>query len=359
MVRLQPFSVEGLQGRIRGSQNDYPGCLCRVRRDFFKISRTDYARHLEDLKYENIRGDQTTSIDAKAILQLIVYGAWNNLEIDEALPIVTGDRPLTISDIFDLSGLVDCFGWLKEFHKIAFERHWERAHEIFRILLGEVRDPLMRKFQAQIDATMNQADEKFKPNLKHLDSYSCVFQINDDYSWLGGGLPLNLGFSPYEQFEIAPARDSSNISFLGGNPGSGKTTLLSSLACLSIRKEKQVVFIPLSDNFNWPTLAFMPQMEIEGHKRDNPAYDFNKGIGIKPEGVPTIILDVVKDMDELLGVPLTKYDRIVKVDAYSAFKLDMDLVLRELKDVSAEFGYSEPAGIIAARYLYRKGTKNK
>ena len=335
--------------------------------DFFRISRTDYARHLEDLKYENIRGDQTTSIDAKAMLQLIVYGAWNNLGLHDALPIaVKGARALTIEDLFDLAGMVDCLGWLKEFHKIAFEQHWERVHKIFHTLLSEVRDPLMQRFQAQIDAAMTQVDEKFKPQLKHLESeskenptgehsFKYVFQINDDYSWLGGALPLNLGFSPYEHFEITPARDSSNISFLGGNPGSGKTTLLSSLACASIQKERQVVFIPLSDNFNWPTLAFMPQMEIEGHKRDNGTYYFNRDIGIKPEGVPTLILNVVKDLDELLGIPLTKYDRIVKVDAYSSFKLDMNLVLHELKDIASEFGYSQPVGIVAARYLYRKG----
>ena len=120
-----------------------------------------------------------------------------------------------------------------------------------------------------------------------------------------------------------------------------------------------MVFIPLSDNFNWPTLAFMPQMEIEGHKRDNGAYYFNRDIGIKPEGVPTLILNVVKDLDELLGVPLTKYDRIVKVDAYSSFKLDMNLVLRELKDIASEFGYSQPVGIIAARYSVQERTKRK
>ena len=102
----------------------------------FRISRTDYARHLEDLKYENIRGDQTTSIDAKAMLQLIVYGAWNNLGLDDALPIaVKGKKPLTLSHIFDLAGEVDCLGWLKEFHKVAFERYWERVHEIFHVLL--------------------------------------------------------------------------------------------------------------------------------------------------------------------------------------------------------------------------------
>ena len=119
------------------------------------------------------------------------------------------------------------------------------------------------------------------------------------------------------------------------------------------------MFIPLSDNFNWPTLAFMPQMEIEGHKRDNGTYYFNRDIGIKPEGVPTLILNVVKDLDELIGIPLTKYDRIVKVDAYSSFKLDMNLVLHELKDIASEFGYSQPTGIIAARYLSRKGQRNE
>lgn len=325
--------------------------------DFFRISRTDYARHLEDLKYENIRGDQTTSIDAKAILQMIVYGAWNNLGIDDSLPIPVPKRhrALTMSDIFDLAGLVDCLGWLKEFHKVKLERRWEEVHEIFKVLRTEIEGPLMRKFQAQIDAAMTQVEERFKPNLKQLTDYSCVFQINTDYAWTGGALQLNMEFTPFEDYEIAPAHNSSNVTFISGTPGSGKTTLLSALACLSILKAKQVVFIPLSDNFNWPTLAFLPQMEIEGHKRDNPAFYVNKDLGIQPQGVPTIILDIVKDLDELIGVPLTKYDRIVKVDAYSTFKLDMNMVLAELKTVANEFGYSDARGIVAARYLFRKG----
>ncbi|MGA2876809.1 MAG: hypothetical protein ABSE82_14905, partial [Nitrososphaerales archaeon] len=137
--------------------------------DFFKISRTDYARHLEDLKYENIRGDQATSIDTKAMLQLIVYGAWNNLGLDDAVPIAAKQkRPFTIADLFNLAGQVDCLGWLKEFHRVELEMEWERVHKIFHTILSEVREPLMRKFQAQIDATMTQLDEKFKPQLKHL-----------------------------------------------------------------------------------------------------------------------------------------------------------------------------------------------
>ena len=195
---------------------------------------------------------------------------------------------------------------------------WERVHEIFHTLLSEVREPLMRKFQAQIDATMTQLDEKFKPQLKHLEaeskenptgehSFNCVFQINDDYSWLGGALPLNLAFSPYEHFEITPAsRQFQHHLPQEEIPGQEKQHCsLHSLVRFD-PEGKQVVFIPLSDNFNWPTLAFMPQMEIEGHKRDNGAYYFNRDIGIKPEGVPTLILNVVKDLDELIGSPADK-----------------------------------------------------
>ena len=105
VVWVQPFPFARIQIGVRGSPDDDTGCQAVYGWDFFRISRTDYARHLEDLKYENIRGDQTTSIDAKAMLQLIVYGAWNNLGLDDALPIaVKGEKPFTISDIFDMSG---------------------------------------------------------------------------------------------------------------------------------------------------------------------------------------------------------------------------------------------------------------
>lgn len=701
--------------------------------DFFKINRSDYAAHLEDLKYENIRGDQTTSIDTKAMLQLIVYGAWNNLMLDDPLPINTGKglRLLTLADIFDMAGQVDALGWLKEYHKLAFERRWEEIHPVFHILSNHIRGPLMSKFQSQIE-DMEEIGSKFKPNLQRIEGdYSCAFQLNTDYSWMGGALPLNLEFEPYPDFEIAPIRNASNISFLGGNPGclagdqeiitaegfvkigalthqklvkvlslgprgleyipaipirtgrrklyrvttssgnpilasaehkfmlasgngwcrvsklrkgskivaakesslravqarihsevlldpekilfarlfrgrattesdvelsqllqrnvdssmfrkneevlfaelynniskqslepdkdawchcettreleemvrqctsraerssfwkylgksqaggrnclgsysqggtlcdvetilqipsgaiteqsiktephdifgerrsqsarslgtgvsleqmsshwrsillsgfpncwdevldrvqwkllaprhnerpsqkdvvgirgvfpdcagrslnqdgflkdfeivtvvsieslgeadtfdlhvvgtnnyfltngvlshnSGKTTLLSALACLGVLREGQVVFIPRSDDYNWPTTAFLPQMEIEGHKKDNLAYYFNRDIGIKPQGVPTIILDIVKDLDQLVNVPLTKYDRIIRVDAYSSFELDMNLVMKELRDVAAEFGYSDTRGIIAVRNLSQASTSGQ
>ncbi len=323
--------------------------------EHFRISRSDYGKHLEDLKYENIRGDQSTSIDEKAILQLIVYAAWNNLEINEPIAITFEGKETTVTlqEVFELAGIVDCFGWLKEFHKVKIERQWEKHHNVFKAILTEVRGPLRERFQRQIE--LAQQVKALKVTLTPLEKYSCAFQIVKGYSWMSGMLPSEISLEPYD-FDLKPSNESSNVSFLSGLHGSGKTTLLSAMAALSVLKYKQVVLNVLAENTNAMTLAFLPQFEIPDKKRANPTFQVIKELGIKPEGFPVLILDIVKSLDELNGQSLTTYDRVIRVEDYENFSLDIDLVVDELGMISRKFGYSTPCGIVTVRNLGRKGT---
>ena len=323
--------------------------------EHFRITKAEYAKHLEDLKYENIRGDQSTSIDEKAILQLIVYAAWNNLEIDEPIEITFREKKstVTLQDVFKLAGKVDCFGWLKEFHKVKIEWQWEKHHNVFKEILTEVRGPLREKFQKQIELTQQVKPTKVK--LAHLEKYSCAFQITKGYAWMSGMLPNEIQMEPYN-FSLKPSNESSNVTFISGLHGSGKTTLLSGIAALAVLEYRQVVLNVLAENTNAMTLAFLPQFEIPDKKRANPTCSFIKELGIKPQGVPVLILDIVKDLDELNEQPLTTYDRVIRVEDYENFSLDIDKVLAELKIISQKFGYSTACGIVTVRNLGRKGT---
>ncbi len=323
--------------------------------DHFRISRSDYGKHLEDLKYENIRGDQSTSIDEKAILQLIVYAAWNNLEIDTPIEITFREKKSTVNlqEVFNLAGKVDCFGWLKEFHKVKLERQWEKHHNVFKEILTEVRGPLRERFQKQIE--LAQQVKPLKVEMAHLQKYSCAFQIAKGYSWMSGMLPSELEMEPHD-FDLKPSNESSNVNFVSGIHGSGKSTLLSAIAALAVLEYKQVVLNVLAENTNAMTLAFLPQFEIPDRKKANPTYPFIKELGIEPEGVPVLVLDIVKDLNELDGQPLTTYDRVIRVEDYQNFSLDMGLIVDELGTISKKFGYSTACGIVTVRNLGRKGT---
>lgn len=136
---------------------------------------------------------------------------------------------------------------------------------------------------------------------------------------------------------------------------SGKSTLLGALSALLITKGKGFDFIALSDNSNWPMYAFMPQMPVPG----NGAYRFNNRLGIRPRAVPILILNIVKDLSELSGESLTRYDRIVKVKGSRSFHIEMSTILDELARIAEEFGMSGSTGLVAARNLMRRGTDEK
>ena len=324
--------------------------------DYFRITKSEFGKHLEDLNKENIRGDQNTSIDDKAMLQLVVYAAWNHKELEDPLeiPTETGEKiTVTLKDVFELAGLVDCFGWLKGSHMFRFEELWRRHHYYFGEIKRAVIGPLSAKFNTYIE-TIQQV-KPFQATLKPMGEYNCAFQIATDYSWMSGMLPSKLRMEPYS-FELKPSNKSSNVNFISGLHGGGKTTLLSAMAALSVLKYKQVVLNVLAENTNAMTLAFLPQFEIPDRKKANLTLPFLQELGVKPQGVPVLILDIVNDVNSLKGHPLTIYDRVIKVSDYNNVAIDIDLVLSELEMISRKHGYSSTCGIVTVRNLGRKGT---
>ena len=72
----------------------------------------------------------------------------------------------------------------------------------------------------------------------------------------------------------------------------------------------------------------MPYMKMPG----NLSYNFcAEEVEIPPQGVPVLILNIVDNMDVLNGEVMTKYDRIIKVEKYENFAIDIPDCLNELQ----------------------------
>jgi hypothetical protein len=388
----------------------------------FHASHPEYRRYFLDTQFESTAGDQSVSIDMKQTFHLINYAAYSNRTLDEIVvdfrkgkgreekaagnlldlqrerergrrddhddeeeALADEEQPqifeqllgmgfngeqkekekketFTLAEVFELAALVDCLGWLKENRDIGIEIVWERVHYIWQRVYSTVRNPLMDVFLREI---VNIKQKPFKTVLQYMERYDAPFQVVDGDAWKAGVLPGKVRLSPVSHdfgFYLMSVPDRANIKYMAMGQGAGKTTLIGSFVCLSVLREKAAVFMPLSDNFNWPTLAFMPQTEIKIHNSDrNPVYKFNRDLGITPRGIPTLILNIVRSLDDLRGIRMTKYDRVILVRNHESFFLDFDRILEELKVIASEpeFDMRTPSGLVAVRYMGRSGISER
>ena len=333
----------------------------------FQISNLEYRRYLSDLHFETIRGEQNTSIDEKAILQLMIYAAYNGLELKTPIDKISGsNRYFNISDLFRVASNVQCIGWMKEYHKVQFGAEWEQIHRVFGEMMALTEGPLINKFRAEVEYSeplqivwdkVGQSDES-KQRIADGHRGDAIFQTIDQDFWRSGELTGTVEAYFDFDFRYMPSPQYAVVSFFAGDPGSGKSTILSRLAAQTVIEHKAPVLIPLSETSNWPTLAFMPYMKMPG----NLSYSFcAEEVEIPPQGVPVLILNIVDNMDVLSGEVMTKYDRIIKVEKYENFAIDIPDCLNELQMIAEgpEFGYDRPAGIIAVRNLGRQWTDDK
>ena len=334
---------DGFEAAYRGLQICMQEVCRATGRKRFPISDEDYKEWLRAVHYEVVKGEQNTAVDEKVTTQLMVYAAYSNASLDEDL-----GKGVTLREIFSLSAIVSCFDWLSEFYRPEFWNLWQKWHEKFAQAVTIAREPLFKTFHRDIIAARSIAVVLSKLGA----GYDYAFEIVDDPSaWLSGELKGRIELQPFD-FKDRPSADRANATTILGPPGIGKTTILSAFAGISTIKRKSVVCHFLADNTNWPTYAFLPLMPIS-----RKLYNFStQKIGTKPQGIPVLVLNVVRDLSELRDETLTKYDRIVKVKNYRSFHLEFPILIDELGRVAEEFGYSKPAGIITVRNLTRAGT---
>ncbi len=312
----------------------------------FPITYEEYKSTFMQLHWETKSGDQTAPILEKTMTQIMVYACYNDILEDQDL------GGFTLRTMFEYCAKALCFGYLLEHEKPEFTSLWTTAHDEFYRMVSICREPLFHTFYEEVVV--------YRPTkitwAKMVGEYQCALQVIDQSTWTTGDLSGTIKATPFN-FEFMPKPRYPSITSVLGSPGGGKSTLLGALSTLLITKGKGFDFIALSDNSNWPTYAFMPQMPVPG----NSALRFNKNLGITPCGLPVLILNIVRDIAELerRGEVLTKYDRIVRTKNTRSFRVEMSSILDELGRIAEEFGYSGNTGIIAVRNLMRRGSDDK
>lgn len=325
-----------------------------LRRKTFPIYDAEhYKPHFMDMAMEIHKGDQNAPIDEKLVLRLCVYAAFNHIHLNQNLRgiIATLKEDLTLATIFDMAAKILAYGWLMDNWYPEYRRIWKNKHREYDRMISQVREYLSNVFFSEV-YTYN----RLKIVVAPLKSFTSPFQVLETDRWISGELSGRLNLEPFTNARsFMPAAEGPSITSVYGIPGTHKSTILGDLIALTVIQKKNFVFLPLSDNSNWPTYAFMPSMPISG----NSAFRFlSKKMKLKPQGIPVLILNIVRDLSELeeRGEVLTKYDRILKVSDHWSFKFDFGVVLDELAHISKEFGYSGPVGMIAVRNMERLGT---
>jgi len=151
-----------------------------------------------------------------------------------------------------------------------------------------------------------------------------------------------------------------SINGLFGQPGQGKTFWLNALASFSIIERGHIVFVPLSDDSNQPILSCMPLFPYDESSKKR-FHKLTNILKLKPQGLPTLILDVIRPEDRFLldDETLTVYDRIIETENPRDFELDLNLIINELSKISESYGFKKPCGLVAVRNFGRlRGKEN-
>ena len=194
----------------------------------FQISNLEYRRYLSDLHFETIRGEQNTSIDEKAILQLMIYAAYNGLELKTPIDKISGSNHyFNISDLFRVASNVQCIGWMKEYHKVQFGAEWEQIHRVFGEMMALTEGPLINKFRAEVEYSeplqiiwdkVGQSDES-KQRIADGHRGDAIFQTIDQDFWRSGELTGTVEAYFDFDFRYMPSPQYAVVSFFAGDPG--------------------------------------------------------------------------------------------------------------------------------------------
>lgn len=322
-------------------------CESLSRRYFPIYDVEHYKPYFMDHVMEIRKGDQNAPIDEKLVLRLCVFASYNHIERDQKL-----ERAITLDKIFELASKVLAYGWLMDNWYPEYRSSWKARHREYDSMISSVREELSQNFFSDV-YTYSRMNLVISP----LKFWNSPFQVMETDAWISGELSGKIELKPFTELKpFMPDPEVGSISAVFGPRGAHKSTILANMIALSVLRKNHFCFLPLSDNSNWPTYAFMPQMPVPKNK----AFRFlRKRMKVKPQGIPVLILNVVRDISELKqkGEVLTKYDRILKVKEPHSFRFDFEKVLDELGAIAEEFGYKGNTGLIAMRNLRRKGTR--
>lgn len=310
--------------------------------DEFQISNPQYRDYLDKYQYHRHTGETKIPREEKETFQFLARGSIANIPVEDA------------EQLIKLSVMVVKYGYLYEVLGVT------GARLLYSKTVAE-RDQLYNKLNAEVDRKLLEkyGESETAPSItvsgfEEGKGYPpCL--VMDPRGWESGTISKNASLKPLYKLPVFTKSDFGALETAYGLRGSGKTFLLSSIFCYTVLQKRELIFTPLGDKTNSFTLACLPFL---GYSRTTEdllrSLEF---LEVEPKGIPVLTLTILRKedrLDRLLTLqkhPPTKYDRLVVVENTQNFTLDFKEVVKELKEIAGEFGYSRPVGVINVRNL--------
>lgn len=310
--------------------------------DYFRIDNPEYRNYMDEFDLGRLVGETKISREEKQILQLIALGPIAGIEVRDA------ERMIRICmDVVRL-------GFLSE--QLGMDEAGLQYGEVLR-----AKESLYNWMNKKIDEVLTERySEDQRPSVSistDIEGKGCYapFFLMPSETWDSGSINRKVELERLYDLPIFPRSDFGALQTCYGPIGSGKTFLFSSLFSYAVIEKKELIFSPLGDKSNSFTLACMPLFSYS-RNTSNLVNLLKKAVEVEPQGMPVLTLTFVRkgetmDRYNKRKNPPTKFDRLVRVDNPKNFTFDFKLAMKELKEISSEYGYKRPVGIITIRNL--------
>jgi len=306
----------------------------------FRIQKEELRNYMDEYFLGRLTGETKIPREEKQCLQFLVRGNLAGIESGKAEKLIR------------LGLVVVKYGYLYEvLGATGAQAYYAQALAEYSSLYDEVNEEI-RTTMAEFYAEPKRQIIRIH---RTLGGYYAPCLIMEKHSWETGQIAKELSLEPVYRLPVFPKSDFGALQTVYGRLGSGKTFLLSSIACYAVLAKHEIVFCPLNDKSNSLSLACLPLFTYN-KKTEKLVHNMREVLGVDPQGVPTLTLTVLKQGEaptDISSHPPTIYDRIIEVDDLKSFEVDFNQIIDELKQVAADYGYSNPVGIITTRNMDR------
>lgn len=305
----------------------------------FRLTEPRLRNYMDEYFLGRMAGEQKIAREEKECLQFLVRGNLAGTPLEHAEKLLRlGIEVVKFGYIYEVLGASGA------------QQHYVKALAEYSRLYDQLNGSIRTALASQYGISRRAIRIK-----KSLGGYYPPLLLLDKQCWQGGELAGELLLEPVYKLPIFPKADYGALQVVYGKQGVGKTFLLSAMACYSMLAKRQIVFSPLNDKSNSFSLAFMPLFDYD-KRTARLKHILEQVLGVEPQGVPSLTITVLQKgetVQDTVKHPPTIFDRILEVDNPIRFKVDFNMILDELKEVSEIYGYSKPVGFISVRNIDR------
>lgn len=289
-----------------------------------------------------IKGEQRTSLEQRQLLQLLAWGC------------LAGAPPEQVDRAFQMGVEVVKYGYLAENVRPEYRFKLRQAE----IMFLAVYEPLIRRFEAQVEQHTEHTQKSLAYNIEDADEYKRYWGpalLLPLKCWIRGQLTGDLTLTSFPELGkyIKVRQESGSVNIIFSPLGRGKTLFLRTIGQDTV-ESGGIVLTPVGDDDNQCTLTAIPLIPFSRTTRKLAKY--LEMFKMKPYGLPTLNLNLIRadDLNLLEEEPITKFDRIVYVpETVEQLNINFNIIIRELGKVAREMGWSKTCGYINIRNLGR------